>query len=141
MVEHLLASHYQKPIGLFLPLLGWRQGVLDGQSQSGPLFKLLERQFYMKLLLPLLFHLLPLLPFAKGQIYMGLAGILIVALPYIKVAKLAVACEELRQQAGQGGLGASDQTKLRDLEVRYRRWESLTFRPWLQRSAGHGGGR
>lgn len=73
----------------------------------------------MKFRIPaLFFHLLPIVPFALGYTYGGIAAILLVAVAYIKVQKLkSVEEDEVRKH----GKAHESITPAKDF------WESLTF--------------
>lgn len=65
-----------------------------------------------------LFHLLPIIPFALGYTYVGVAAILLVALAYIKVQKLKIMQEDQLQKFGK-----ADESIPPALEF----WERITF--------------
>lgn len=65
-------------------------------------------------------HLFPVLPFALGHRYLGVAFLLLVGLAYIKVNKLRLAqSEQIRRH------GKADET----IETTRMFWERLTFLP------------
>lgn len=66
----------------------------------------------------LIFHLLPIIPFALGYTYGGIAALLLVAVAYIKVQKLkAVQEDEVRRH----GKAHESINPAKDF------WENLTF--------------
>ena len=69
------------------------------------------------IILRILFHLVPIVPFAMKMPALGAAAVLLVALPYIKVLKF----EGLMQEKG---LSAADKDGLRRSR---NRWLQLTF--------------
>lgn len=84
----------------------------------------------LKLLLPIVFHLLPLWPLVQGRWALTLAALLMVLVPYIKNKKLSVAIESLEKSDAQGRPDFLVR-ELAELKGARRRWRSLTL-PWLQ---------
>jgi hypothetical protein len=76
-------------------------------------------------LLPVLFHLTPLVPLFWGRYYGALAMLLGVALPYIKVAKLRTYAALL--EGADEPLSGKAQEELRLLRLSIARWRALTF--------------
>lgn len=85
--------------------------------------------------LPILFHLTPLIPLWLGWPYITIAGIILVAVPYIKVRKLTAQLADLLEHDER-----SINTKNRDerhellvekekasLEKTIRLWDALTL--------------
>lgn len=69
---------------------------------------------------PTLFHLLPILPFAFGLKWLGVATILLVLVSYIKVKKLDQQIADLRARKGSSEeVAALEQTR--------NFWLGLTF--------------
>ncbi|MES2746643.1 MAG: hypothetical protein V4655_14515 [Bdellovibrionota bacterium] len=67
-----------------------------------------------------IFHLIPVIPFALHYPYVGISALLLVGLAYIKVQKLRVlVADEIRKH------GKADSTIIPALEF----WERLTFLP------------
>lgn len=69
-----------------------------------------------------IFHLFPLLPFVEGRFYFGIAAVLLVALPYIKTAKLNTYIKALEGVDSDGA-----QRERQSLTVTRDRWRSLTY--------------
>lgn len=69
------------------------------------------------IILRILFHLLPIIPFALQKPALGVAVILLVAIPYIKVLKF----ENLMQEKGATVADKENLRRSRD------RWLRLTF--------------
>jgi hypothetical protein len=85
--------------------------------------------------LPILFHLTPLIPLWLGWPYITIAGIILVAVPYIKVRKLTAQLTDLLEHP-QSNISAKDRDERRDiflakekasLEKTIRLWDSLTL--------------
>lgn len=85
----------------------------------------------MRLLLPLIFHLLPLAPLCVGRGYGTVAAVLLVMLPYIKVFKLRAELS-FRERQRRSPPDARLEKEIRGLEAAIRRWRALTFLPWWE---------
>ncbi len=80
----------------------------------------LERSADVKKLPALIFHAIPLIPFALQYQWLGVASLLMVGLAYIKVQKLRVIEAEELRKFGRRDEGVQKARKF---------WESLTFIP------------
>lgn len=72
-----------------------------------------------------LFHLAPIVPFALGYVYSGIAMILLVGLAYIKTNKLLAVLREMDQQTKD--TGRTDPEQRRSVENAMNFWRGLTF--------------
>ncbi len=95
------------------------------RHRSGALMRKPEFMLILRLLRAV-WHVLPVVPFALGYYYLGLAALLMVALPYIKTAKLKVLLDDAEQRASQSAVWRKEADSLR---LWHRRWRALTFLP------------
>ena len=85
--------------------------------------------------LPILFHLTPLIPLWLAWPYITIAGIILVAVPYIKVRKLTAQLNDLLEHH-EGSISAKNRDERRELllekekaslEKTIRLWDALTL--------------
>lgn len=79
-----------------------------------------------KRILVALFHLLPLVPFAFGHVYAGLAFLLLVMMPYVKTKKLSLDLQRLREMA-PSGYSSKVEKELDGVRLSRDRWRSMTW--------------
>lgn len=84
----------------------------------------------LKLLLPIVFHLLPLAPLVYQRWAGAVAALLLVVVPYVKNKKLTVAIDHI-EASFPGRRPAIVEGELAELRAARRRWRALTL-PWLQ---------
>lgn len=82
--------------------------------------------------LPILYHLIPLVPLVMGRPYATIAALILVAVPYLKVQKLKAQLLLLQQndlgRSRTQGLAAQGLAKEKAaLQRTIRLWEAVTF--------------
>lgn len=82
----------------------------------------------MRFILPALLHGAPLVPFALGYYYVGVAMLLLVALPYIKLKKFEAQIADIEAKAPEPRHRKVD-AELAEIRKTSRLWAALTFRP------------
>ncbi len=78
------------------------------------------QQAAVRNLVRVLFHTIPLVPLIEGRLYLTIAAVLLVTIPYIKVNKLDLQLKE------QGDTKLSD-AEIKSIEKASERWRYLTF--------------
>lgn len=83
----------------------------------------------------IILHVVWIVPFILGYFFGGLAALLLVGLPYIKVKKLKAMIQGLEEQVARSGSmragesSAALQYELASLQKTLKFWRSLTFLP------------
>jgi hypothetical protein len=84
----------------------------------------------LKLLVPIVFHLLPLAPLFYQRWAGAVAALLLIVVPYVKNKKLTVAIDHI-ELSFPGRRPDIVERELAELRAARRRWRALTL-PWLQ---------